>query len=64
MLFEFMNAFAICQQMINNILREYLNDFVIIHLNNIFIYLLILKQYIKYVNKILKYLNIKNLRVK
>ena len=39
--------------MINNVLREYLNDFVIIYLNNIFVYLFILK-----------YLNKRDLRVK
>ena len=37
--------------MINNILREYLNDFVIIYLNNILIYLFILKKYMKYIKK-------------
>ena len=50
--------------MINNILREYLNNFVITYLNNIFIYLFALKQYVKHINKILKYLNARNLRVK
>ena len=64
MLFEFINVLAIYQQIINNILREYLNNFVIIYLNDIFIYLFILKIYIKYINKILKRLNAKNLRVK
>ena len=64
MLFEFINAFAIYQKMINDTLREYLNDFVIIYLNNIFVYLFILKQYIKHVYKILKRLNERDLRVK
>ena len=64
MLFEFINAFAIYQQIINNALREYLNKFVTIYLNNIFIYLFILKKHIKHVNKILKYLNKQNLRIK
>ena len=50
--------------MINNILRKYLNDFVIVYLNDILVYSLILKQYIKYVNKILKRLNKRDLRVK
>ena len=64
MSFEFINAFAIYQQIINDALREYLNNFVTIYLNDIFIYLFILKKYIKYINKILKRLNAKNLRVK
>ena len=50
--------------MINNILREYLNNFVIIYLNNIFIYLFILKQHVKHINKILKCLNKRDLRIK
>ena len=50
--------------MINNILRKYLNNFVIIYLNNIFVYSFILKQYVKYINKILKRLNERNLRIK
>ena len=64
MSFEFINIFAIYQKIINNILREYLNDFVIIYLNNILVYLFILKQYMKYINKILKRLNERDLRLK
>ncbi len=52
------------QKIINNILRQYLNRFVITYLNNIIIYLKILKKYISYVFKILKCLNIKNLYFK
>ena len=50
--------------MINDILRKYLNDFVTIYLNDIFIYLIILKKHVKHVIKILKYLNKRDLRVK
>ena len=64
MLFEFINTFTTCQKIINDALKKYLNDFVIIYLNNIFIYLFILKQHVKHVNKILKYLNQRNLRTK
>ena len=64
MLFEFINAFTTCQQIINNVLREYLNDFVTTYLNDIFIYLFILKQYLKHIKKILKCLNKRNLRIK
>ncbi len=50
--------------MINNILRQYLNQFVIAYLNDIIIYSKILKKYISYVFKVLKCLNIKNLHLK
>jgi len=50
--------------MINNALRQYLNQFVIIYLNNIIIYLNILKKYINYVFKVLKCLNKRNLHLK
>ena len=42
-LFKFINAFTIYQKIINDALREYLNDFVSIHLNNILVYSFILK---------------------
>ena len=52
------------QKIINNILQQYLNRFVIAYLNNIIIYSKILKKYISYIFKVLKYLNIKNLYFK
>ncbi len=50
--------------MINDALRQYLNQFVIIYLNDIMIYSNILKKYISYVFKILKCLNKRNLHFK
>ncbi len=50
--------------MINNVLRQYLNQFVIAYLNDIIIYSKILKKHVSYVSKVLKYLNIKNLHLK
>ncbi len=50
--------------MINDALRQYLNQFVIIYLNDIIIYSKILKKYVSYVFKVLEYLNIKNLHFK
>ncbi len=47
--------------MINDVLRQYLDRFVIAYLNNIIIYLNILKKHISYVFKILKCLNKRNL---
>ena len=61
-LFEFTNILTIYQKTINNILQQYLNRFVIIYLNNIIIYLNILKK--NYIFNILKYLNRKNLYFK
>ncbi len=52
------------QEIINNILRQYLNQFVITYLNNIIIYSKILKEHISYIFKILECLNIKNLHFK
>ncbi len=64
MLFELTNILTIFQKIINNILRQYLDQFVIVYLNNIIIYLNILKKHINYIFKILKYLNKRNLYLK
>ncbi len=64
MLFEFTNILTTYQKIINNILQQYLNRFIIIYLSNIIIYLKFLKKYISYVFKVLEYLNIKNLYFK
>ena len=53
MLFKLKNVLVIFQRLINNILREYLDDFVIIYLNNILIYSDNLKSHYKHVYKIL-----------
>jgi len=50
--------------MINDILRQHLNQFVIAYLNDIIIYLKILEKYISYVFKVLECLNRKNLYLK
>ena len=64
MLFELKNVFIIFQQLINNILREYLDNFVIIYLNNILIYSENLETHCKHVCKILKKLKKRALYVK
>ena len=64
MLFELTNVLTTYQEIINDILRQYLNQFVIIYLNDIIIYLKTLKEHVNYVFKILEYLNIKNLHLK
>ncbi len=64
MLFKLKNVLVIFQRLINNILREYFNDFVIIYFNNILIYSDNLKTHHKYVYKILIKLNKRTLYVK
>ena len=61
MSFELTNVLTMCQKIINNILRQYLDRFVIAYLNNIIIYSNILKKHINYIFKVLKCLNKKNL---
>jgi len=50
--------------MINNALRQYLNQFVITYLNDIMIYLNILGKHVNHVFKVLECLNKRNLRLK
>src|SRR5436190_11200395 len=54
MSFKLTNALAIFQALINNVLHNYLNQFVIIYLNDILIYLETLEEHKKQVKKILK----------
>ncbi len=64
MSFELTNASTTCQEMINNVLQQYLNRFVIAYLDNIMIYLNIFKKHINYVFKVLKCLDKRNLHLK
>jgi len=64
MSFELTNASTTCQEMINDALRQYLNRFVITYLNDIMIYLKILKEHVSHVFKVLKCLNKRNLHLK
>ena len=54
MFFEFCNAFEIFQSFINNILREYLNDFCFNYFDDIFIFSNSKKEHIEHVKKVLK----------
>ena len=49
MQFGLTNAPAIFQKRINNILGEHLDEFVIVYLNNIIIYLITKEEYREYV---------------
>ncbi len=64
MSFELTNASAMCQEMINDALRQHLNRFVIAYLNDIMIYSKILKEHVSYVSKVLECLNKRNLHLK
>ena len=64
MLFELTNVLIMCQKIINNALRQYLNQFIITYLNDIIIYSKILKEHVSYIFKVLECLNIKNLHLK
>jgi len=55
--FRLKNVLVIFQRLINNMLREYLNDFVITYLNDILIYSDNLETHHEYVHKILAKLN-------
>ena len=64
MSFELTNASTTCQKLMNNILREHLNIFVITYLNNILIYFKTKEKYIKHVDIVLELLMQKNLLLK
>ncbi len=64
MLFELKNAPVTFQRLINDTLREYLNDFVITYLDNILIYSDDLEMHCSHVHKVLEKLNERALYVK
>ncbi len=64
MLFELKNASVTFQRLINNTLKEYLDDFVITYLDDILIYSDDLKIHCSHVHKVLKKLNERTLYVK
>ncbi len=64
MLFGLKNTPITFQRLINDMLREYLNDFTITYLDNILIYSDDLKMHHSHVHKVLKKLNERTLYVK
>ena len=52
--FKLINAPVIFQLFINQVLKEYLDKFIIMYIDDIFIYLDTYEQYIEYVRKVLK----------
>ena len=63
MLFKLINALTLYQSLINNILRKYLDDFVIPYLDDILIYLKTKKEHIKYVIAVLEVLKKADMRI-
>ena len=61
--FRFINASAMFQTYINNILREHLNVFVIIYLDDILVYSKNKKDYKKHIRQVLNALKKANLRI-
>jgi hypothetical protein len=61
--FSLINALTSFQTLINDILREYLDIFVVAYLNDILIYLTNKKNHIKQVNLILKALGKAGMRI-
>src|SRR5204863_1999091 len=64
MLFKLTNTSAIFQKLINHVLYNHLNEFVIAYLDNILIYFENKKDHKKHVKKVLKRLQEKNLYLK
>ena len=54
MQFRLINVLAMFQKYINNVLKEYLNEFIIVYFNIIIIYLITKKEYGEYVKWVLK----------
>jgi hypothetical protein len=63
MLFGLINTPVSYQSLINNILRKYLDDFVIAYLDDILIYSKIKEKHIKHVTAVLKALEKTNIRI-
>ena len=63
MQFRFINTPVIFQRRINYILGKYLDDFIIVYLNNIIIYLNSKKEYKEYIKQVLNRLYKENILV-
>jgi Reverse transcriptase (RNA-dependent DNA polymerase) len=61
--FGLTNVSALYQSLINNILRKYLDDFVVAYLNDILIYLKTKEEHIKHVTAVLKALEKADVRI-
>ncbi len=64
MSFGLTNISTTCQEIINDALQQHLDQFVIAYLDDIIIYLKILKEHVSYVFKVLECLNKRSLHLK
>jgi hypothetical protein len=64
MLFGLINALAIFQAYINNVLRKYLDIFVIVYLDNILVYLKTYDEHVRDVRKVLQALADAKMKIK
>ncbi len=62
--FGLKNILTLFQRMINHILQKYLDDFVIVYLNNIIIYSKTFEEHVKHITKVLEKLKEANLMIK
>ncbi len=64
MSFDLINVSVTFQTFVNNVLRRYLNQFVIVYLNNILVYSKTKKEHVQHVKKVLQTLKKVDLRIK
>jgi len=64
MSFNLINASVTFQIFVNNVLRRYLNQFIIVYLNDILVYSKTKKKHVQHVKKVLQTLKKVNLRIK
>jgi len=64
MSFNLINVSVTFQIFVNNVLQRYLNQFIIVYLNDILVYSKTKKEYVQHVKKVLQTLKKVNLRIK
>ena len=64
MSFDLINASVTFQTFVNNVLRRYLNQFIIVYLNDILVYSKTKKEHVQHVKKILQTLTKVDLHIK
>ena len=64
MSFDLINASVTFWTFVNNVLRRYLNQFIIVYLNNILVYFKMKKEHVQHVKKVLQTLKKVDLRIK
>ena len=62
--FRLINTLATFQAFINDVLKEYLNKFILVYINDILVYLETFEEHVKYIGKVLRKLKQADLRLK